>query len=262
MRQISSLSRVALLAALIVAGSGASAPAQSGTGEVRGRVVDVLDEAIPGTRVRLLAPSGAEQTTVTSPGGDFRFVRVPPGTYRLIYELVGFYSVVHQRVVVDDGVRQLRAVMQPAALHGREILPLEGRLTAPLPRVPTEVREGEIAIYIELAFGNATLAIDPRSAPAIAAQLMDDVDTHALDSGRILIDVDTLPEPEWRRRWSSWRWRIEEQSDGGMTVAMTRRGQGPIVARVVTGAGPLRKLRAESTSQPWPILAASRLHRD
>ena len=258
----SSSLRALCSAAAIVAAASATMLAQAPSGEVQGRVFDSLDEVIPGVTVALVPLSGPERTTVSSRSGDFKFAGVAPGTYRLIYKMPAFRPLVHQRVVVDSGVRELRAVMYLAPLRGRETVTLTGRLTAPLPRAPADLGDSEIAIFLELAEGNVTLVIDPRSAPGVAAQLIDDVEKHALDDGQVLIDADTLPEPAWRRQWTGWRWRIEESGAGAMTVAMTRRGTGPIVARVVIGADLLAKLSAASPMQPAHMLAASILRRD
>jgi hypothetical protein len=257
-----SATRASLLAALIGAATCTVLWAQSPAGEVRGRVVDSSDGVIPGVTVELVGLSGVAPTTTattTSPSGDFRFAGVAPGTYRVIYSLAAFDSVVHQRVVVDGGVRSLRAVMHVASFPPREVLGLEGRLTAPLPRAPAGLVEGEIAIFIELTLGNATLAVDPRSAPSAAAQLLDDVEMHALDGGRVLIDDGAVYDATWRKQWTGWRWRVDGEPAAGLTVMLARRGEGPLTARVVTGAAVIARLRDAAPSQSVPVLAASRL---
>src|SRR5262245_2320239 len=69
------------------------AAAQSTTGTIAGRVMDLQNLPLPGVTVTATSPSrqGA-LTTVTSDSGDYLLALLPSGTYIVRFELNGFQS--------------------------------------------------------------------------------------------------------------------------------------------------------------------------
>jgi outer membrane receptor for ferrienterochelin and colicin len=77
------LSAIALIAA--------TAQAQSTTGTMAGRVLDIQDRAVPGVTVTAESPQlQGVRTTVTSEAGDYVLTLLPPGSYTVTFEIAGF----------------------------------------------------------------------------------------------------------------------------------------------------------------------------
>src|SRR5258707_197467 len=79
-------------ALLLLAGTAATARAQSTTGTISGRIVDGQGLAMPGVSVTATGPQGAK-TAVTDTEGRFNLPFLTPGTYALRAELQGFKSI-------------------------------------------------------------------------------------------------------------------------------------------------------------------------
>jgi hypothetical protein len=83
------------------------ANAQTGTGAVRGQVVDSQSRAIVGARVALTDENNRlVRTQLTGGLGEFTFVGLPPATYRIDCEAVGFkkLTIEHVAAAVDSTV--------------------------------------------------------------------------------------------------------------------------------------------------------------
>ena len=99
----------ALLAVLMLA---TAAAAQTTTGTISGRVLDVQGEALPGATVTASSPNlQGTRESVTSENGDYILAGLPSGPYTITVTLSGFQT-------------QARAVV----LAPTQVLPLEVRL--------------------------------------------------------------------------------------------------------------------------------------
>lgn len=96
------VSRVAMVAALLVALVSVSAYAQYQTGSIYGRTLSTDGSLLPGVTVTLTGV-GAPQVTVSDSQGNFRYPNLSPGTYQVKAELAGFGSATHSGVRVSVG---------------------------------------------------------------------------------------------------------------------------------------------------------------
>jgi len=94
--------RVGVLAAVLVAFA-VPAFAQTGTGQIRGRVTDETGAVLPGVTIQLRGTTGAPLETVTDASGQYQFEAVAPGTYQLSMTLINFASVNHRDLQVAAG---------------------------------------------------------------------------------------------------------------------------------------------------------------
>jgi hypothetical protein len=99
------LYRLALATALVAALGLVSAPAlwaQTGTGDIDGRVLDESKAAVPGATVTAKnAGTGLTRTTTSSANGTYHIGSLPAGRYDVTAELSGFSTQVHQGVNVQ-----------------------------------------------------------------------------------------------------------------------------------------------------------------
>ena len=79
-----------------------SAPAQSGTGSLHGRVIDPRGAAVAGARVTIGGPAG-ELSQLTDTSGRFRFLALPPGSYAVKVEREGVTPAGHPNITVRVG---------------------------------------------------------------------------------------------------------------------------------------------------------------
>ena len=96
--------RAVVVPLMIVALGAASVSAQS-TADIRGKVTDETDAALPGatvtaTSAALLVP---QLVSVTDPEGNYALPALPIGTYRLVFELSGFQRLVRDEIVLRVG---------------------------------------------------------------------------------------------------------------------------------------------------------------
>ncbi len=95
----------AILAVLVCAAVSIPAAAQ-GVGGIGGSVTDASGGVLPGVTVTLSNPGviGGNQDAVTDARGAYQFTRLVPGTYSIRASLVGFRTVVQERIVVNADV--------------------------------------------------------------------------------------------------------------------------------------------------------------
>jgi hypothetical protein len=77
--------------------------AQRVTGKIIGKITDEGKTPLPGVTVGISSPSlmGGVHSQVTSEGGDYRFINLPPGTYKLVFSLAGFQTVESRDIKVS-----------------------------------------------------------------------------------------------------------------------------------------------------------------
>jgi iron complex outermembrane receptor protein len=93
------------------------AAAQSSTGSLAGRVVDVSGAALPGAAVTVSTTSGvALRTGHTNLSGSFSLSNLPAGTYHVAVELAGFRTVARDDVAVPQEAGSLELVLEIAGL--------------------------------------------------------------------------------------------------------------------------------------------------
>jgi len=101
------------------------------TGEIRGRVADDKEEALPGVAITARSPSlQGIRSALSDKNGNFRLPLLPVGTYALNFELSGFEKV----IVVDQAVRLGFTVDIPVILK-LAALAEEITVTAPTPLI-------------------------------------------------------------------------------------------------------------------------------
>jgi hypothetical protein len=90
----------ASIAALVIFAS--SAPAQTPSGTISGRVLDATGLSLPGVTVTLQGVD-ITQTFTTDGEGHYRFLELAPGTYKVTSALQGFATLVRENIVLDLG---------------------------------------------------------------------------------------------------------------------------------------------------------------
>src|SRR5262245_57134510 len=111
------LYRLALTTALVAALGLVSAQAlwaQTGTGDIDGRVLDESKAAVPGATVTAKNPNtGLSRSTTSSASGTYHIGSLPAGRYDVTAELSGFSTQVHQGVnVLIDSAATLDFTMK------------------------------------------------------------------------------------------------------------------------------------------------------
>lgn len=96
-------------------GDGGRAEAADGNGEIRGRIADDAELAVPGALVSLL---GTEHSGVSDVNGSFRFTNITPGSHTL--RVVADQYRVHEGSleVVADRITEVRVLLVPANDRG------------------------------------------------------------------------------------------------------------------------------------------------
>src|SRR5687767_12120924 len=99
------LLRLTVAAALVAALGLVTTPvvwAQTGTGDIDGRVMDETRAAVPGATVTAKnVATGLTRTSNSSADGNFHFGSLPAGRYDVTATLTGFSAQVHQAVNVQ-----------------------------------------------------------------------------------------------------------------------------------------------------------------
>lgn len=91
-----------------------SAPGQSTSGRVLGRVADPTGAVLAGVKVTLTnQATGVSRSGQTNSSGDYNFVEVQPGTYTVAFEMTGFKKNVQKDVIVNvNQVVMLNSTLQ------------------------------------------------------------------------------------------------------------------------------------------------------
>jgi hypothetical protein len=93
-----------LLLSLVLCFLSTTAFAQQGTADLRGRIVDEQEAALPGvTIVARHQGSGLYRETVSGADGSFLFSAMPPGIYEVVAELAGFRKHSQRDVRLEVG---------------------------------------------------------------------------------------------------------------------------------------------------------------
>ncbi|MBI2685917.1 MAG: carboxypeptidase regulatory-like domain-containing protein [Acidobacteria bacterium] len=100
-----------------------------GTGGISGVVTDASGAVVPGTKVTLVAASGAEFETETGPDGVYHFLSVPAGVYTVRMSNTGFMlreiarvPVVEGKTTAADAELQVGSVTQMVAVEAEATL--------------------------------------------------------------------------------------------------------------------------------------------
>jgi carboxypeptidase family protein/TonB-dependent receptor-like protein len=95
---------VIVLAGLVVCGLGRSATAQQGTAELRGRVIDQQNAAVPGaTIVARNEATGMFRESTAGPDGSYFMSALTPGTYEIQAQLTGFKKYQRKGIRLEVG---------------------------------------------------------------------------------------------------------------------------------------------------------------
>ena len=96
--------RAVVVPLMIVALGAASVSAQT-TADIRGKVADETDAALPGVAVTATSPAllVPQLVSVTDTEGNYAFPALPIGTYRLVFEFSGFQRLVRDEIVLRVG---------------------------------------------------------------------------------------------------------------------------------------------------------------
>jgi hypothetical protein len=90
---------------------GARAMGTGGTSTIRGRVLDRMDEVLPGATVTLMnLDTGWSASVVADRSGSFSFVLLPPGRYALVAELAGFETGRYEGFPLGSGRTETYAI--------------------------------------------------------------------------------------------------------------------------------------------------------
>jgi carboxypeptidase family protein len=120
-----------VLAAIIVLAIGVGASAQTTTGTISGRVLDVQGAALPGATVTAKSPNlQGSRDTVTSANGDYILTGLPSGPYTITVSLSGFQAQTRNVVLAPTQVLPLEVTLGPAPVS--EEITVVGRSADPL----------------------------------------------------------------------------------------------------------------------------------
>jgi Carboxypeptidase regulatory-like domain/TonB dependent receptor/TonB-dependent Receptor Plug Domain len=109
--------RLVLAAFVVVLAMAANASAQTTTGTISGRVVDVQGAALPGATVTATSPNlQGTREAVTSANGDYILTGLPSGPYMIAFSLSGFQTQTKNVVLAPTQVLPLEATLGPAGI--------------------------------------------------------------------------------------------------------------------------------------------------
>ena len=104
-----------VLAAIVSLSIAAAAAAQTTTGTISGRVLDVQGAALPGATVTAKSPNlQGSREVVTSEHGDYILTGLPSGPYTITFSLPGFQTHTRNVVLAPTQVLPLEATLGPA----------------------------------------------------------------------------------------------------------------------------------------------------
>jgi len=106
-----------VLAVIAATTFAAGAAAQTTTGTVSGRVLDVQGNALPGATAIAKSPNlQGTRETVTSENGDYIFTGLPSGPYTITFSLAGFQEQTRTVVLAPTQVLPLEVKLGPAQI--------------------------------------------------------------------------------------------------------------------------------------------------
>jgi outer membrane receptor for ferrienterochelin and colicin len=122
-----------VLALLAAIGLAEGAAAQTTTGTISGRVLDVQGAALPGAVVIAKSPNlQGSRETVTSENGDYILAALPSGPYTISFEISGFQTQTRAVVLAPTQVLPLEVRLGPAQVS--EEITVTGRTADTLTR--------------------------------------------------------------------------------------------------------------------------------
>jgi carboxypeptidase family protein/TonB-dependent receptor-like protein len=120
-----------VLAMIVVLAVAAGAAAQTTTGTISGRVLDVQGGALPGATVTAKSPNlQGSRETVTSANGDYILTGLPSGQYTITVSLSGFQTHTRNVVLAPTQVLPVEVTLGPAQVS--EEITVVGRSADPL----------------------------------------------------------------------------------------------------------------------------------
>ena len=118
-------------ALIVVLAIASGAAAQTTTGTISGRVLDVQGAVLPGTTITATSPNlQGTRETVTSENGDYIFAALPSGPYAITFSLSGFQTLTRNVVLAPTQVLPLEVTLGPAQVT--EEVNVVGRAADPL----------------------------------------------------------------------------------------------------------------------------------
>ena len=106
-----------VLAMIGVLALAASATAQTTTGTISGRVLDVQEAALPGATVTATSPNlQGSREAVTSGNGDYILTGLPSGPYTISFSVSGFQTQTRNVVLAPTQVLPLEVRLGPAQI--------------------------------------------------------------------------------------------------------------------------------------------------
>lgn len=194
MRLFSRLARHGLLA-LLIAGAGTTAWAQTGTASVYGEITDTQQQVIPGATVTLTnSRTNVAQTQVSDERGAYRFVNIQPGTYQVKVELAGFKTAVIENVVLQvDSTTKQNALLEVGGVA----------------ETVSVVSESSQLNTTDASLGNALSREQIRALPVEAQNV---VHLLSLQPGAVFIPVNINSDPEDSRYGSVTGARADQQN--------------------------------------------------
>lgn len=138
----------AVLAALVAVLGILAMPvaAQTGGGNVEGRVVDESGAVLPGVTVTATNTStGLSRQDVTGGDGSFRLASLPVGSYTVVFELAGFGTVTQEKLQVNvASTRSMDVTMKQAKVEETITVTADAPLIETTPSIGTVVSQEEL----------------------------------------------------------------------------------------------------------------------
>ena len=107
-----------VLAVFVVLAIAAGAAAQTTTGTISGRVLDVQGAALPGATATAKSPNlQGSREAVTSENGDYILTGLPSGPYTITFSLAGFQTQTRNVVLAPTQVAAARGDARSGAGH-------------------------------------------------------------------------------------------------------------------------------------------------
>lgn len=89
------------------------------TGKISGRVVDILNEPLPGANIVIV---GSKLGTAADMDGYFNILKIPPGKYEIRFDFIGYKTRIVQNVLVTaDHTTNLDAILEESVIQGETV---------------------------------------------------------------------------------------------------------------------------------------------